>query len=274
MNKRRLPLLVLAACGALWAGSASAQISTWNFADRTGDGACTGSFATNGNAINCETAPSGTTTTLQARAYSTTSATVSGAYETAAINDQGASGFGAGNRIEGYGVTGEPNHAFDSAGGSFDALLLDFEGVARALSSVTIGWSGSSYDADFQVLRWTGATNATISTVQSSIVGKTGAQLVSGSWQLVSSVDGWGGISTPDVAFGVNAGQATSSYWLISAYNTSIGTASGLTAGDESFKIVGVTTGFPPTTSVSAPGTLALAGLGLIGAGAMRRRRA
>lgn len=269
MNLRQLSAVALSV-GSLWSGAAMAQVSTWDFTDRAAPGSCTGTFGSNANTINCQTSPGGTTTTLQARAYSTTGS--SGAYETAAVNDQTSSGFGAGNRIEGYTVTGAPNHAFDSSGGSFDALLMDFEGTSRILNSVTIGWSGA--DADFQVLRWTGATSASVGTVGGSILGKTAAQLASNGWELVSTVDGVGRNSSVDDVYNlstVNSLSKTSSWWLITAFNSSLGGA--LSIGDDAFKIAGVTTK-ATTTTVSSPGTLALAGLGLFGAVLMRRRRA
>ncbi|MEY3253171.1 MAG: hypothetical protein RL227_2144 [Pseudomonadota bacterium] len=267
------PLIAAAAiAGLALPGFAFAQALTWNFADRSAPGgACTGTYASNGNTINCQTSPSGTTTTLQARAYSSTG--TSGRFETASVNDQSTSGFGSGNRVEGYAVTAAPGHAFDNDGTGADALLLDFEGVSRVLSSVTLGWSGA--DADFQVLRWTGAANATITTVQATLVGKTAAETVAvaGGWELVSSVAGASWISNPtlsDQTYGlsaVNAQATSSSYWLISAYNSGFG-GTGVGASNDTFTIVGV------TTRVSAPGTLALAGLGLLGAAFLRRRNA
>jgi hypothetical protein len=265
MTQRLIPALAFATMGLLAAGSASAQVKTWTFGDTTNPGACTGTYNSYGNVINCTQQPSGTVVDLSARAYS--SDNTGSTYRTAAINQQGTgSGFGVYNQTEGLSA-GSPNHAADNSTPGVDMLMLQFT-AAEILKSVTIGWSGS--DGDFQVLRWNGASNASLSTVNTSIIGKTATQLVSGGgWELVTLVNGAGGISTPDVSYSVNAGNLSSSYWLVSAYNSSFG-GSGATWGTDAIKVLGVTAGLPG--QVSAPGTLALAGLGLVGLAFVRRR--
>lgn len=267
---RRLAFVILTGAALGFAVPATAQVKAWNFGDTSAPGACTGSYSTSsnanfGNTINCSQQPDGQVVDLWARAYSSTA--TGSTYATAGINQQGVgSGFGIWNRSEDRN-SGAPNHAMDNSTPGIDMLLLQFT-AAEVLKTVTIGWSGT--DGDFQVLRWTGASNATFSTVNSSIVGKTANDLVaaSGGWALVTLVDGAGNINTPDVVYGVNAGNASSSFWLISAFNSAFG-GTGATSGIDAIKVLGVTTGIP----VSAPGTLALAGLGLLGAGVVRRRR-
>lgn len=271
MITRTLSLTAIAFAGLALSGGAMAQVKTWNFGDTSNPGSCTGSYSagtsTNyGNAINCTQQPSGTVVDLVARAYSSDG--TSSAYRTAGVNQQGVgSGFGVFNQTEGTGA-GSPNHAMDNSTPGIDMMLLQFS-AAEILKSVTIGWSGS--DGDFQVLRWTGASNATATTVGNSIVGKQASALLgAGGWELVTTVDGAANISTPDVSYGVNGSNLSSSFWLVTAYNSAFGGS--LSTGNDAIKVLGVTSGV--ATSVSAPGTLALAGLALVGMGALRRRRA
>lgn len=279
MNARKLSLLALAAAALAFAGSASAQTRTYNFTDRNVAGAPLGGCNTNmantgsftgalGNSVFCQQAGNGTTTagsqalTVQAWANDGTGST----YRAAAVNDQGASGFGVWNATEGIGAAA-PAHSMDNETPGIDLLRLDFS-VSQALTSVTLGWTG--VDGDFQVLRWGGAGPA------ASISGRTATQLLSDGWVLMGTGVGsntvFNGLSTGDTdqTFTFNSGNLTSTSWLISAYNSSFSTA-GATTGLDQIKIGGITT-FVPGGSVSAPGTLALAGLGLLGAGLLRRR--
>lgn len=260
MSTARITLTAaLVACVGFF-GNASAQVRAWNFGDQSTPGACTGTFQTFGNTIGCTQQPSGTTVNLNVSAYSTTGA--SSAYQTAAVNYQGTgSGFGVANQVEGATVTGAPDHSMDNNGGGIDMLLLSFTGIgSQILKSVTIGWSGA--DGDFQVLRWGGAGAA------STITGRTTAQLITDGWILTSTVDGAANISTPDVAYSVNNVNTSSSYWLITAFNSSFG--GGGSTGIDAIKVLGVTTGI----GVSSPGTLALSALALAGVAVVRRRNA
>ncbi len=274
MSTTRFSALLAVASLAAFCGSASAQVKTWNFADRNPAGSCTGSFAVNntgtstniGNVIGCTQQPSGTTVDLSLRAYSTTGA--SSTFATAAVNDQSGNGVAVYNQTETRDGTA-PNHAMDNSGTGIDAMLLSFTS-SEILKSLTVGWSQP--DGDFQILRWIGASNATQATVESSILAKTAGNMVAagGNWQLVSLIDG-GGTGDVNATFNsFNAGNASSSYWLISAYNSGFGGA-GFTTGTDAIKLLGVGTG---VGTVSSPGTLALVGLGLLGAGFMRRRNA
>lgn len=243
------------------AGPAAAQTKTWNFGDQTAPGSCgpigTPSF---GNAVNCTQQPSGTVQDLTVRAYS--SDATGSTYRTAALNYQGTgSGFGIYNQTEGLSAL-SPNHAMDNSTPGIDMMLLNFTS-AEVLKQVTIGWSGT--DGDFQVLAWTGAANATLATVQNSISGKNAGQLLTGGWSLVTTVNGAGGISTPDVNYAVNASNQSSSYWLISAYNSAFGGSTIATTGTDAIKVLAVSTLATPSPGpgVPVPGTLALAGLGL-----------
>ena len=242
-----------------FAGAASAQVRSWNMGDITPTGSCAssagGTTASIGNTWNCSEQPSGTTTTLQVSNFGNTG--TGGAFAAGAVNYQGANlGIGAWNAVEFTTLAGSPDHAVDNST-NIDMMLLGFTS-SQILKNVTFGWTGG--DADFQVLRWTGgALTAT--------AGRTAAQLLTDGWALVSNVDG-GATGT----YGVNTGNLSSSYWLVTAFNSAFGGTAG-SVGVDAFKLLGVGTGLP-TTSVASPGTLALAGLALAGMFTVRRRRA
>jgi hypothetical protein len=280
MSNRTISAFALAAASLLLSTGAQAQARTWNFGDVTSPGSCptggSGPIAsTIGNVLTCSTvAPSSSTTSLEVRAFSSTATNSTGStvtssgtagthFETAAVNYHGTgSGIGVANQWEGASVTGSPNHAMDNSTPGVDALLLNFVGIgAQVLKTVTLGWTGA--DGDFQVLRWTGSGSA-----PTSIDGISQASLLSSSWELVSTVNGAGGIDATDVSYGVNTGNLSSSAWIITAFNSTFGGAGSASAGIDAIKVLAVTTG------VSAPGTLALAGLGLLGAALLRRRNA
>lgn len=278
MNARKLSLFALAVAGLAVAGSASAQTRTYSFSDRSVTALPTGGCNTSltattsftgaiGNTIVCQQAGNTSTTagsqTLSVSAWSSDGA--SSTYRTAAVNDQGGSGFGIWNQTEGIGAAA-PAHSADNATPGVDMWQLNFSS-AQALRSITLGWAG--VDGDFQVLRWGGVGAAT------SVSGRTAAQLLTDGWVLMSTGVGtdtvFNGDSSEPQTFNFNAGNLGSTSWLVSAYNSSWA-GTGWTAGTDEIKIQGITTAAPGT--VSAPGTLMLAGLGLLGAGFLRRRHA
>lgn len=278
MTIRSITAISLATATLLVSGGVHAQVRSWNFGDTTSPGSCptggTGPIAsTIGNVLQCSTvSPSSTTTSLEVRAFSSTatdstgstvtSSTTAGThFETAAVNYHGTgSGIGVANQWEGANATGSPNHAMDNSTPGVDLLLMNFIGIgSQILKQVTIGWGGS--DSDFQVLRWTGTGAA-----PTSIAGIQATSLLSSGWELVQTVNGTGAGT-----YNVNAGNATSSAWIVTAFNSHFGGSSTATAGIDAIKLLGISTGLPGG-SVSAPGTLALAGLGLLGAAFLRRR--
>lgn len=266
--------LAAAVAGLALVGPAMAQTKTWNFGDQISPGSC-GPIGTPsyGNVVSCTQQPSGTAVDLYVSGYAssgsgTGSSGDSGTrtFQTAALNYQGTgSGVGIFNQNEGLSAS-TPNHAVDnsSSSGIIDMMLLSFTS-AEILKQVTIGWSGA--DGDFQVLAYTGSSPFSTST----IVGKTAAQLLTGGWSLVTTVNGAGGISTPDVNYAVNTGNVSSSYWLISAFNSAFGGSTIATSGVDAIKVLAVTTQ-GPGQNVPLPNTLALAGLGLFAIARMRRR--
>lgn len=173
-----------------------------------------------------------------------------------------------------------PNHALDNNGNT-EAVLLSFS-QSVMLTSIGIGWK--SGDADISVFRYTGATAPTITGVGASL-----ASMTSAGWSLVGNyadlaVDTTNpynlvnGAQSPSGAAG--ATSVGSSWWLITAYNTSYG-GSGLTQGDDYFKVYAVagtacTSTTPgvcgPGNKTPEPGTLVLAGLAFAGLAYSRRR--
>ena len=182
--------------------------------------------------------------------------------------------------------------ANSGCGGSIEALFLDFGTAKVNLSNVGIGFNGG--DADLSVWVWTGAGVASISgssaTGSTTITGTTAASLTG--WTLVSD------LSLGAAPTSANTGGTLySSAFLITTY---FGAANGsLTAGNDSFKIntftVGTCSGTntlsggtsgtgagggngasctTPTTptGVPEPGSLALAGLAIVGMAAGRRK--
>ncbi len=157
--------------------------------------------------------------------------------------------------------SGSPNHSVDNYNGVDVALFSFSENVT--LQSISIGWK--YYDADISVLAYTGGG------APSSLIGNTAQGLLSSGWTLIGH---YANLAT-NTAKAINEAAVTSSYWLISAYNSSFGSApSGnspggyLGMGNDYFKVVNLKGATPPSTgntqSVPEPSTILMLTLGLI----------
>jgi hypothetical protein len=174
----------------------------------------------------------------------------------------------------------QPGHAIDN-NGQFEAVMLTFTTGKVNLTGVTTGYV--SGDSDLTMLAYTASTTglsaAQIAT-NTSITGKTWAQLLTSGWSLVGSYNNASSVSTTSTP-----NSSLSSYWLIGAYNSLIGGTStpvgASTNPVDYFKLASVsgcagTTCSSPTTtpsSVPEPGSLALFGMAFAGLAALRRRK-
>lgn len=286
----RWSLMTLGACAALMSTSAHA---VWTFGQ---------SNVTNlSNYVSCTPnvngcPASGTT----AATIDTTKVSLSGF---AVTNGTGNAGFASGATWAsapmiaysgGQGVnsdgSAEPNHAVDN-NGKTEGVLLSFT-ASTVLNSIGLGYTSNGTTAgvtvDLSLFRWSGnqAPGTAISPA-----GAAGA--LGGSWELVGNY-GDMAVDTSNPYNVVNTSGKTSSWWLISAYNSGFGSTTsdrgrlgnGLDNGNDYFKLFavagtkctstiggnGVCGG--TTAKVAEPATLALTSVALLGVAGLRRRKA
>lgn len=199
-------------------------------------------------------------------------------FAAAKIYDWGSWGLGVVAGNESQSAAGP--HAADNRYGT-DALMLSFTS-AVTLESVKIGWNGTdnagSYDSnessDISVLAYRPSNPVAPAPV---MAGQSISQLLGSGWELVGNY-GQVGKLTNNTANIVGTGGTSSSWWLISAYNSSYGSAASssgyaVTEGNDYFKLLSVAGSTSPGGQTPEPGSMALAGLGIAGLIALRRRQ-
>ncbi len=264
MNKTMKSMLVVA--GFVTAAPAMAA-TTWTFSDKN-EGS--------GNDNTLTYAAGGVDVT--ASAWSNTSSASSGPsntlLNTAHLGSYGG-GLGVRNRDNSNsrgdpGENSSPEHAMDNEN-RFDSILLTFE---NAVSLSSIGNGYYPQDSDMSVLAYIGSSQPP------ALLGKTYASLVSDGWTHIGDLSNVG--SGKSVSTSVY-----SSYWLIGAYNPVFDSSKSWSTGNDYMKLKTVVAsvctatggasggvcGGQPGTGVSEPGSLALAGLGLLGVIGLRRRQ-
>jgi hypothetical protein len=295
--------------GVVGSSSAFAQ-GTWNLGtSSTAAGSCNaaGTPAT----ANCGAGASGSTGGVQAAISGYSNNGSGGVFVQGSLSNNDPSGFGM---IASGESTASPNHAFDNmtsgGGGTQEFMLINFGTAKVNLSGLQIGWSNGT-GADMSIYYWSGNTAGTPGAADTALVG--GWKLVSSmdAWSNGTSCDNPNTTTPSEDAncrtfnaangdLGTGGLNMYSSWWLISTYVGS-STNKGLDAAkDDSFKLLAFTantctgtlsggstggtsgTGYNnngngascTTTGTPEPGSLALAGLALVGVFAARCRAA
>ena len=200
-------------------------------------------------------------TTVIASAWANTVGSGNTQIENAYLGVYSGGGLGVTNRDGANGTDANegvsPEHALDNDG-RIDAILFSFSS-AVSLTGVQIGWY--STDSDISLLAYTGAGTPTMA-------GKTFSDLLLSGWSVVGNYADAAATSVK----AVNTTNISSSYWLISAYNSGYGTGTGLTTGNDYEKILALQGNVtPPKVTVPLPSSLMLMGAGLVGWLRMRK---
>lgn len=168
-----------------------------------------------------------------------------------------------------------PGHTMDN-NARYDSMLFDFgAGSSVTLKTVTVGWWKT--DSDLTVLAYTGSGTPTF------LSGDVGySTLLSNGWSVVKASNSAhytnaanGGVSQSANTAGykplsVNDLNISSRYWLVGALNTLVQSFPSADSNKDFIKIAGVTGEYG---RVSEPTSAVLAGGGLLGLLALRRRR-
>lgn len=177
----------------------------------------------------------------------------------------------------GPGTSGVDPNDFINGIGNTESVMLSFSGSV-VLSGINIGWKFG--DADVSVFRFTGTVAPSLTGVGASL-----SSMQTAGWELVGN---YGDLSESSPDNNPLSGSTKgSSWWLISAYNSSYGAAKTGTVdqGNDYFKLFAVSgskcltgndCGGPQgSSSVPEPASLALVAVALAGTvGASRRKTA
>lgn len=249
--KRTVVVVMCVSLAAVGAGSASAGPLTWNL---TSSSACSSSGSGDGNTRTCSGSAGAPSVT--ASAWSNTGGPSDTLIENALLQVF-SGGLGVRNRDRSKGDTGElssPQHAVDNIN-RYDAVLFSFAS-AVALTELGIGYK--SGDSDVTVMAYLGGGAP-------PLAGATYASLLGLGWSLVGH---YSNLSTSSAAL-INASSLSSMYWLIGAFNPTVGSNPGWSIGNDAIKL-SLLGGEIQT--VPEPVTLTLVGLGLGGLVVARRR--
>ena len=211
--------------------------------------------------------------TVDVNAYAATTGSV---FAAAKVEDW-SGGFG----VSYVGESGSsPQHAMDNDG-KLEMLLFSFD-ESFALSDVKIGWPSSTYDTDISILAWTGAGDP--SQALASLTSSTETSLLSTGWDLVGNYENL----DDGVYRSVNGSAISSSYWIVSAFSRYGASSPNWDGAKDYMKLHSIKGQFTCVNSnapgcnqgggggggqVSEPGSLALAGLAVLGVYGVRRRR-
>jgi hypothetical protein len=179
---------------------------------------------------------------------------------------------GVGVKSDNSNESTSPNHAIDNRD-RYESLLINFGPSEVRLDTVSIGWSTEWKErSDFFLLAYTGTTPFSGSLSGSSY----STLLSSGSWALIGNYAGTAVPGSNPINYGT-AASVHSSFWLIGA--GSIGSKGMPSVGPNNYydyikiaSVSGVVQTSTPPAAVPEPGSLALAGFGLLGLVATRRR--
>lgn len=216
--------------------------------------------------------------TMTVTAYGSNSSNPS-AYSAGWVGQFGG-GLGVGSQLEGGNTVTSNEHTLDNnpLNGLSDILILKFSS-AVALSSIGVGFV--SGDADMTIAAYTGGVDLNLA---GGIAGKSSAAAVTAmsGWQAVQHIGDGGSPQTTESASSssplvrnVNASNVTSSWWLISAYNSGFGGTAIANADTiaDFVKVLNVSTKtVPQIGKLPEPTSLALAGLALVGVVGVSRR--